>query len=106
MDIAILGFKGCLGSGLIGADDLLTLSCRMLAKQGQPKPFGVLTVSFDGRPIEDGKGRTLAIDRGFEGAKTPAAIIVPGYVCDGTNALDVMYGCPRTRKKFFNGLIT
>ncbi len=88
MDIVILGFKGCLGSAFVGAGDLLTLSRRMLAKPGQPKPYEVLTVSFDGRPIEDGGGRKLEVDKSFDEIETCAAIIVPAYLCDGGSSLD------------------
>ncbi len=88
MDIFILGFKGCLGSAFVGAGDLLTLSRRMLQKPGAPRPYEVLTASFDGRPIEDGNGRRLDVDRSFEQAGASAAIIIPGYVCDGTQSLD------------------
>jgi transcriptional regulator GlxA family with amidase domain len=56
-------------------------------KEGQPPPFRVLTVSFDGLPFEDGHGRRFEVDRSFDEIKSCGAIIVPGYVCDGADHL-------------------
>lgn len=88
MDIVILGFRGCLGSAFIGAGDLLTLSRRMLVKPDQPRPYEVLTASYDGRPVQDGAGRKLEVDRSFEELDASAAIIVPAYLCNGSSSPD------------------
>jgi len=87
MDIAILGFESCLGSAFVGAADILTLSRRMLTKKDAPELYRVVCVSYDGRPLRDGAGRLLDVDGRFEDADGCAAIIVPGYVCDGGHAL-------------------
>ncbi|MGE4172761.1 MAG: GlxA family transcriptional regulator [Methylocystis sp.] len=87
MDIAILGFESCLGLGFIGAADMLTLSRRMLAKNGAPGPYNVMTVSYDGQAVRDGAGRRFEVDAGFDSVDGCAAVIVPGYVCDGSHAL-------------------
>lgn len=89
MDIVVLAFNGCLGSGLLGAVDMLTLSRRMISKKGQPQPYRVLTASFDGRPIEDGNGRRLQVDASFDDIASCSAIIVPGFVCEGDQSLPV-----------------
>ena len=87
MDIAILGFESCLGLGFIGAADMLTLSRRMLAKKDAPEPYRVVTVSHDGQPVRDGAGRRFEVDARFDEVDGCAAIIVPGYLCDGGHAL-------------------
>lgn len=87
MDIAILGFESCLGLAFVGSADMLTLSRRMLAKRNAPEPYRVICVSHDGRPVRDGSGRLLEVDGRFEDADGCAAIIVPGYLCDGGHAL-------------------
>jgi transcriptional regulator GlxA family with amidase domain len=87
MDIAILGFESCLGLGFVGAADMLTLSRRMLAKKNASGPYDVVAVSHDGQPVRDGAGRLLEVDGRFEDVDGCAAIIVPGYVCDGGHAL-------------------
>jgi transcriptional regulator GlxA family with amidase domain len=83
MQFAVLAFEGCLGSAVLGAVDMLTLSRRMISKKGEGELYRVSTVSFDGRPVLDGGGRRLEIDASFESIGQCAAIIVPGYVCDG-----------------------
>ncbi|TLG73756.1 helix-turn-helix domain-containing protein [Methylocystis sp. B8] len=87
MDIAILGFESCLGLAFVGSADMLTLSRRMLAKRNAPELYRVMSVSHDGRPVRDGAGRLLEVDGRFEDADGCAAIIVPGYLCDGGHAL-------------------
>ena len=87
MQIVVLGYTGVIGSALLGAVDMLTLSRRMLRKKGQPEPFEVSTASFDGDPILDGSGRKLDVDNKLGSVGRCDAIIVPGYICDGTNAL-------------------
>jgi transcriptional regulator GlxA family with amidase domain len=86
-EIVIVGFTGCLGSGLVGAADILALSLRMLPKKGGAPAFSVTTASFDGLPVTDGAGRRLAVDKRFDAIASCAAIIVPGYVCDGDDVL-------------------
>jgi transcriptional regulator GlxA family with amidase domain len=83
MEIAILAFEGCLGSAVLGAVDMLTLSRRMIAKKGQGELYRVSTVSFDGQPVLDGNGRRLEVDASFDSIGNCAAILVPGYLCDG-----------------------
>ena len=87
MDIVVLGFECCLGLGFVGAADMLNLSRRMLKTKEAPEPYRVLSVSWDGRPVRDGAGRRLDVDAGFGEIDGCAAVIVPGYVCDGGHAL-------------------
>jgi transcriptional regulator GlxA family with amidase domain len=82
MEIAVLAFDGCLGSAVLGPVDLLTLASKMISKRGQPEPYSVSTVSFDGRPIKDGTGRRLDVNASFEEIGECAAILVPGYFCE------------------------
>ena len=82
MQIAVLGFDGCLGSSLLGPVDMLTLALKMISKRGQPEPYSVSTVSFDGCPIEDGIGRRLDVDASFDAIGECAAILVSGYFCE------------------------
>ncbi|PPD02332.1 MAG: AraC family transcriptional regulator [Methylocystis sp.] len=87
MQIVVLGYENCLGLGFVGAADMLTLSRTMLAKKGAPEPYRVIAVSHDGRPIRDGAGRRYEVEARFDEVDGCAAIIVPGYVCDGGHAL-------------------
>jgi transcriptional regulator GlxA family with amidase domain len=89
MVVVVVAFNGCLGSGLIGAVDMLTLGRCMISKKGQPQPYRVLTASFDGRAIEDGNGRRLQVDASFADIYSCSAIIVPGFVCEGDQSLPV-----------------
>jgi transcriptional regulator GlxA family with amidase domain len=86
MDIVVLAYDGVLGSGLVGAVDILTLSRRLVAKNEAGETFRVLTASLGGAPIVDGAGRRFEVDAAFEGIAACAAIIVPGYVCDSRHA--------------------
>ncbi|HMK90978.1 MAG TPA: helix-turn-helix domain-containing protein [Methylocystis sp.] len=83
MEIAVLAFEGCLGSGVLGPLDMLTLGRRMISKKKHGELYGVSAVSFDGKPVLDGNGRRIEVDASFESIGDCAAIIVPGYVCDG-----------------------
>lgn len=87
MDVIVLGYNNCIGSAFLGAYDMLTMSLRMLARPMKPPPFTVLTASFNGEPFEDGSGRRLEVEKGLGTIKSCGAIIVPGYICDGTNRL-------------------
>ena len=89
MDVVVLGYRNCIGSAFLGASDLLTMSLRMLAKSTKPLPFEVVTASFSGEPFQDGNKRRLEVAKGLESIKSSGAIIVPGYICDGTNRLDL-----------------
>jgi transcriptional regulator GlxA family with amidase domain len=82
MQIAVLAFDGCLGSSVLGPVDMLTLARKMISKRGQPEPYSVSTVSFDGCPVEDGTGRRLDVDASFDEIGECAAILVPGYFCE------------------------
>ena len=83
MQIAILAFDGCLGSGVLGPVDLLSLGRRMIAKSRSNPPFEVVIVSFDGRPVRDGSGRRIEADASFETAGDFAAVLVPAFYCEG-----------------------
>ena len=87
MQIVVLGYENCLGLGFVGAVDMLALSRTMLAKKGAPEPYRVIAVSHDGLPIRDGAGRRYEVEARFDEVDGCAAIIVPGYVCDGGHAL-------------------
>ena len=87
MEIAVLAFDGCLGSGVLGPIDILSMGRRMLSKKGEGELYSVSAVSFDGKPVFDGNGRRLEVDASFEQMAHCAAIIVPGYACDGGHSL-------------------
>ncbi|MEK4035456.1 helix-turn-helix domain-containing protein [Methylocystis sp. IM3] len=89
MNVVVLGYRNCIGSAFLGAADLLTMSLRMLARPTKPLPFELVTASFSGASFEDGSRRRLEVDRGLESIKSCNAIIIPGYICDGTNRLDL-----------------
>jgi len=87
MDIVVLGYDGVLGSGFVGAVDILTLGRRLIAKKGADAPFRVITVSHRGAPVIDGAGRRFDVDAAFDQLSSCAAVIAPGYVCDGDGSL-------------------
>jgi transcriptional regulator GlxA family with amidase domain len=89
MEVVILGYRNCIGSAFLGAYDLLSMSLRMLTKPGKPPPFDVVTASFSGEAFEDGAHRRLDVDRGLESIKSCDAVIVPAYICDGTNRVEL-----------------
>jgi len=89
MEVVVLGYNGCLGSGFVGASDMLTLSRRMLAEEGKPEPYRVTTASFDGRPFQDGNGRQFQVDKRLEAIAACSAVIVPGYFCSGGDSFPV-----------------
>ncbi|HYA80852.1 MAG TPA: helix-turn-helix domain-containing protein [Methylocystis sp.] len=89
MDVVVLGYRGCIGSALLGSADMLTFALRMISKPNKPAPFSVTTASHGGEPIEDGSGRILAVKKSLDSIKSCSAIIVPGFICDGTNQLEV-----------------
>jgi transcriptional regulator GlxA family with amidase domain len=82
MQIVVLAFDGCLGSGVFGPMDMLTLARKMISKRGQPEPYSLSAVSFDGRFIQDGNGRRIDVDASLESVGDCAAILVPGYFCE------------------------
>jgi transcriptional regulator GlxA family with amidase domain len=88
MDVVVLGYRECIGSAFLGPYDILTMSLRMLTKPGRPLPFEVVTASFNGAPFDDGNRRRQEIERGLDSIKSCSAVIVPGYICDGTNRLN------------------
>lgn len=87
MDIAVLGFENCIGGAFLGAIDMLAMSRRMLGSSDEKRPFRVHAVSHDGAPIRDGAGRQLDVDAAFEKLDGCAAVIVPGFICEGTNTI-------------------
>jgi transcriptional regulator GlxA family with amidase domain len=89
MDIVVLAYDGVLGSGLVGAVDILSLGRRLIAKKGAEDPFRVIVASSQGAPIVDGAGRRFEADAAFESIAACAAIIVPGYICDSGGSLPI-----------------
>jgi transcriptional regulator GlxA family with amidase domain len=89
MKVVVLGYRDCIGSAVLGPYDMLTMSLRLFAKPGKPLPFEVVTASLDGGSLEDGNRMRLEVETGLASVKSCRAIIVPGYICDGTNRLDI-----------------
>lgn len=91
MQIAILGFDGCLPSAIVGLSDMFWLARQALAQRELPATrtsvrapapvhFEVATVSVDGKPLRDGRGRGLRVDAGLADMPGCAAVLVPGLV--------------------------
>ncbi|MDD2546643.1 MAG: helix-turn-helix domain-containing protein [Burkholderiaceae bacterium] len=89
MKIVVLGFEGCLPSGIVGLVDMFWLAGQAAqrpdaASGGRPTvPWPVceiMTASVDGRPLHDGRGRPLAVDAGVLEIEDCDAVLIPGLV--------------------------
>lgn len=93
MRVVILGFEGCLPSGMTGLVDMFWLAAQAAERitpatrlDGERwQPCDVLTASPDGRPLRDGHGRLLPVDVAATEVAACEAILIPGLVpgCDG-----------------------
>jgi transcriptional regulator GlxA family with amidase domain len=90
MKIVVLGFDGCLPSGMVGLVDMFWLASQA-AKRVTPntvptalnpvwQPLDVLTASVDGKPLHDGRGRKFSVDVAATDVTDCAAILIPGLV--------------------------
>jgi len=83
MKLVVIGSDGCLASGFIGLLDILWLAGRAINNgEKSKKHFQVISASVDGKPVVDGHGRRLDVDRALKSIATCDAILVPGYVPD------------------------
>ena len=102
MNIAILAFDGCLSSSVLGMSDLFWMASlsgerqRMPDGQGEEdehagdRPLGAsvyealntFIVSTDGKPLTDGRGRSLPVDAGIHDLPALDAVLLPGLVPD------------------------
>lgn len=76
MNIVVLGFEGCLPSGVMGLVDLFWLASRL---PGQA-PWKVRTASLDGHALRDGQGRLLPVDMALSELQSCDAVLIPGLV--------------------------
>lgn len=84
MKIAIIGSKGCLASSFVGLVDILWLAQQAIAESQGRLPFEIVRASIDGRPVRDGRGRRLDVDVSLREVGACKALIVPGFVPDGS----------------------
>ena len=98
MNIAILAFDGCLSSSVLGMSDLFWMASLSSERQRMPNQqddsdIGVLQpsgasalntfiVSIDGKPLTDGRGRSLPVDAGLDDLPALDAVLLPGLVPD------------------------
>jgi transcriptional regulator GlxA family with amidase domain len=85
--IAVLAFDGCMSSAVLGPVDMFSLGRQMMPRLGETPPFEVQVVAFDDRPVTDGNGRRFDVDMPFDAIGDCAAIVVPGYFCDGAETI-------------------
>ncbi len=99
MNIAILAFDGCLTSSVLGLADLLWMAslsaerqrARARTRHSQPPQpplpqaqplIRSFVVSIDGKPLLDGRGRSLPVDAGLQDLPALDAVLLPGLVAD------------------------
>jgi len=83
MKLVVIGSDGCLASGFVGLLDILWLAGRAINNDASGKKhFHVIAASIDGKPVVDGHGRRLDVDRALKSIATCDAIFIPGYVPD------------------------
>ncbi len=132
MNVAILAFDGCLSSAVLGLADLLWMASlseqrrsaqdsaqTAIAVRPEAKAFinaalspnaplfNVFVVSMDGKPLLDGRGRSLPVDCGVHDLPALGAVLLPGLVPDanGTTADSRVIGGagPWLRKQHAHG---
>lgn len=95
MKIVLLGFEGCLPSGIVGLADMFWLAGQagqrhakndVLDMTSQVATFEVITASVDGQPLHDGRGRPLTVDAAVTDIVSCDAILIPGLV-EGADGL-------------------
>ena len=103
MNVAILAFDGCLSSAVLGMADLLWMASLSEQRRGPhdraklptAMPSAVpansspavplintFVVSVDGKPLRDGRGRSLPVDAGLQNLPALDAVLLPGLVPD------------------------
>ena len=121
MNIAILAFDGCLTSSVLGLADLLWMASlsgerRSARASAQPTQapmtpaaplINTFVVSIDGKPLLDGRGRSLPVDAGLHDLPVLDAVLLPGLVADanGLTARDrnIEQAGPWLRKQHAHG---
>ncbi len=92
--VVILGFEGCLPSGLVGLVDMFWLanqaniaSSPMLHSSSEtgdaassPTTFKVITASLNGKALHDGMGRRIAVDAHVQDVLAADAVLIPGLI--------------------------
>lgn len=103
MNIAILAFDGCLSSSVLGLSDLLWMASLSSQRRNMPSQAPTLAAaiskdrsvghppaplirtfvaSVDGKPVLDGRGRTLPVDASLLDLPALDAVLLPGLVPD------------------------
>lgn len=88
MKIVVLGFEGCLPSGILGLADMFWLAAqaaqRPAAATERPgvrwQPCDLVVASVDGKPLRDRRGRSLPVDAGLRDIPDCDAVLVPGLI--------------------------
>ncbi len=90
--VLILGFEGCLPSGIVGLVDMFWLANQANAETspvrapgGTPSTaaaphFKVITASFNGKALRDGMGRSIAVDAHVLDVTNCDAVLIPGLI--------------------------
>ena len=91
MKIVVLGFEGCLPSGIVGLSDIFWLAGRAApgttgaaagpgSATALPLAWDVITASINGRALRDGRGRLQPVDASVLDIDDCDAVLVPGLV--------------------------
>ena len=96
--VVILGFEGCLPSGLVGLVDMFWLANQAnIASSpvsdgateneaeigkiaGHAAAFKVITASLNGKALRDGMGRHIAVDAHVQDVVAADAVLIPGLI--------------------------
>ncbi len=96
--VLILGFEGCLPSGMVGLVDMFWLANQANAESspvwvpstqtGQPASaavqFNVVTASVNGKALRDGMGRSIDVDAHVLDVSRCDAVLIPGLIRGAT----------------------
>jgi PAS domain S-box-containing protein len=78
--IVVVGLEACSGSAFVGLTDLLSVARDAITSSlGNEASFELATVSLDGTPIVDGRGRKLDVGAACGEIAACDAILVPGF---------------------------
>ena len=94
--VVIVGFEGCLPSGLVGLVDMFWLAnqaniasspvsdgateTETASITGHAAAFKVITASLNGKALLDGMGRHIAVDAHVQDVMTADAVLIPGLI--------------------------
>lgn len=98
--VVILGFEGCLPSGMVGLVDMFWLANQanmvsspvnyIATEAGSTAApaavFKVITASLNGKALRDGMGRQIAVDAHVQDVTAADAVLIPGLI-RGTHGL-------------------